>query len=182
MVERNHRTVKRVAARSKISPLKAVFWYNLSPKDGRSEKSVPSSEVFSYEWRSPNIAPKPPSKESSIFDVGETVWVKPPNARCTTKWNTGKVTNVLSRNNVEVDGCSRHVLDIRKFVEPSDSDAYDTAEEEISESDSEVDNHSVDLSGIGELFETNVPKRQSMRERRPPVWLKNYETNFDDCN
>ena len=55
IVERVHRTVKRVAARSGISPKEATFWYNLAPVDGVSE-SAPSTVLFSsnYRWRNPS--------------------------------------------------------------------------------------------------------------------------------
>ena len=47
-----------------------------------------------------------------MFDVGEEVWVKPPNARCVTEWNRGRVTGNNSSNNVIVDGVPRHILDV----------------------------------------------------------------------
>ena len=51
-----------------------------------------------------------------LVQVGEEVWVKPPNARCTTQWGRGRVTAINSRNNVSVDGMPRHILDLRKVV------------------------------------------------------------------
>ena len=39
--------------------------------------------------------------------------VKPPNARCDTRWRGGNVTRVNSPWNIEVDGVPRHLQDIR---------------------------------------------------------------------
>ena len=51
IVERHHRTIKAMAERGSISPMEAVFWYNMSPRAGQDENSVPQREVFCYEWR-----------------------------------------------------------------------------------------------------------------------------------
>ena len=51
IVERNHRTVKRTAARAQICPLLAVFWYNATPTVGTNEKSAPASQKNMYVWR-----------------------------------------------------------------------------------------------------------------------------------
>jgi hypothetical protein len=52
------------------------------------------------------------------------VFVKPPNARCTTSWKIGIVTGVTSTNNVAVDGVPRHVSDVRPqpHIEKQDAD------------------------------------------------------------
>jgi hypothetical protein len=46
IIERSHRTIKRIAERSKINPLEAVYWYNFSPKDGIKEESVPYKSIY----------------------------------------------------------------------------------------------------------------------------------------
>ena len=46
--------------------------------------------------------------------MGDEVWVKPPNARCTSQWKKGVVTKVNTNNNVEVNGVPRHVPDVRR--------------------------------------------------------------------
>ena len=118
IVERHHRTIKALAERGAISPLEAVFWYNMSPRTGQDESSVPQRSVFRYEWRHPRVAPTTDVEEErpGLVQVGEEVWVKPPNARCTTQWGRGRVTAINSRNNVSVDGMPRHILDLRKVV------------------------------------------------------------------
>ena len=119
IVERNHRTVKRMAARGGITPLKAVFWYNLAATDVRDPSSAPSGGVFAYRWRHPAVEPKDPApreeKDPDRYRVGDQVLVKPPGARCTTRWTTGQVTGVVSNNTVLVDGVPRHVLDVRRL-------------------------------------------------------------------
>ena len=41
VIERHHQTIKAVAEKSQISPQEAVFWYNMAPKTGQEEASVP---------------------------------------------------------------------------------------------------------------------------------------------
>ena len=57
------------------------------------------------------------SKDEVTFRLGDEVWVKPPDARCTSHWKKGVVTGINSNNNVSVDGMPRHVLDIRHVVQ-----------------------------------------------------------------
>ena len=134
IVERHHRTIKAIAERGRISPAEAVFWYNVSPRAGQSEDSVPQKSVFKYEWRQSCVAPQDTGDRSDVdigsIRVGEEVWVKPPNARCTSQWGKGRVTGVNSRNNVMVDGVPRHILDVRRVVSSS-SDGSDDEQEEV---------------------------------------------------
>ena len=46
--------------------------------------------------------------------------MKPPSARCNSKWGKGFVTGVNSANNIEVDYVPRHILDVRPVVVPGD--------------------------------------------------------------
>ena len=172
IVERNHRTIKAIAERGHISPLEAVFWYNMSPKVGLLESSVPQKSVFRYEWRHPSVKPDvvgDVDDDSATVRIGEEVWVKPPNARCTTQWGRGVITDIHSRNNVSVDGMPRHILDIRSVRESSD--------------DSETDEDGVELlseeNGDSEPAENQVeeivePEGRPRRERRPPDWTRDY--------
>ena len=43
-------------------------------------------------------------------------------ARCTTRWGRGTVTDVLSKNKVTVDRVPHHVLDIRRVSLQSDEE------------------------------------------------------------
>ena len=72
IVERHHRTIKAMAERGSISPMEAVFWYNMSPRAGQAENSVPQRAVFRYEWRHPavKLGLKDHDKETTV-EVGE---------------------------------------------------------------------------------------------------------------
>jgi transposase InsO family protein len=116
IVERNHRTIKGIAERSRIDPIEAVFWYNLSPKNRGS--CAPNQEIFRYDWRHPVMRDEELEEEEirNRFKIGESVWVKPYPSRCTNQWNKGTVTKIISSNCVEVNGMARHVLDLRAIV------------------------------------------------------------------
>ena len=101
------------------------------------------------------------------FKVGNQVWVKPGNARCTTRWKKGQVTDINSINNVSVDGMPRHVLDIRHIV----NDDEETSDDERASDGEESEEY---LEAQEELIE--VPRR-SGRVRRPPLYLQDYVTD-----
>ena len=115
-VERNHWTIKRIAERGGSTPEKATFWYNVTPRKGTEESSVPSTLLFWYHWRVPfdvNLCTEDEDVESS-FSVGDEGWVKPSPPLCTKHWMPGKVTRIVSKHAVCVDGMPRHVRDSRK--------------------------------------------------------------------
>ena len=118
IVERHHRTVKCIAERRNISPQEAVYWYNMSQKNGIDAMSVPQKAVYRYEWRIHVFDDEGESSNvNGKFQIGDEVWVKPPNCRCTTKWHRGTITKVNTENNLEVDGMARHILDVREVFE-----------------------------------------------------------------
>ena len=116
IVERVHRTIKRMAARSRGDPLDMVFFYNVTPRSG--EHTVPSCGISRYTWRVPCVIP--PGEVPAAAPVagewkeGDKVFVKPANARCTTPWTIGWVTAVNSNRSLEVNGIPRHVGDVRR--------------------------------------------------------------------
>ena len=117
IVERNHRTIKRIAARGKITPEEATFWYNVTPRKDQDVHSVPSSVVHTYPWRLPfdigvDVEPAGGGPDGHL-NVGDDVWLKPNVPSCTKEWAPGTVTRVVSQHVVEVDGMPRHVRDIR---------------------------------------------------------------------
>ena len=152
IVERNHRTIKASAERANISPIDAVYWYNISPRYGQKAESVPQRSVTTYQWRLLGQEVKESEEKQARVNIGDEVWVKPGHARCTTQWRKGRVTGINSENNVEVEGVPRHILDIRSIVEPAGGEQ----EEEDVEDDE------------------NVPRR-SRRERRAPAWMEDFE-------
>lgn len=112
IVERNHRTIKRMAARTGRSVEEMLFWYNQSPnKDG----IVPAMELYQYHSRLPGekIADQGCGVATGEYCVGDLVYVKPVPTRCTSVWKCGEVTAVISDTTIEVDGVNRHVADLR---------------------------------------------------------------------
>lgn len=156
IVERNHRTIKAMAERGNMSPMEAVFYFNSAPRYRQEEETIPQRSVFRYEWRQP-AGPESDdvrmNEPSAQVTVGDEVWVKPPNARCTTQWNRGVVTKVNSASNIEVDHMPRHILDLRTVA--------------IAEDDVERDQQGV---AAGETEDRRYPQR----DRRVPAWQGDY--------
>lgn len=150
IVERIHRTIKATAERGKMSPVDAVFYYNCSPRYGQDETSVPHRSVMRYEWRLPIVGSGKREPATARVVVGEEVWVKPPEAKCTTQWTKGVVTKVNSENNVEVDGMPRHILDVRAVMEQADE-------------------------GERQGLQGEEDRRFPQRQRKSPVWHTDYE-------
>lgn len=68
IAERNHRTIKRIVARSKVSVSRALFWYNATAKTraGRS----PAEVLGGAKWRFPPISNAHRSETSRIPEAG----------------------------------------------------------------------------------------------------------------
>ena len=102
-------------------------------------------------------------KEATV-EVGEEVWVKPADGRCTALWQKGVVTAINSRNNVSADDMPRHILDVRRVVSAiKDSD---DEHEEVEHEDQEA-------------VRAEAERRYLDRGRRPPQWLEDYMTDSD---
>lgn len=124
IVERNHRSVKRIVARTSCSVPEAVYRYNVMPRDTHSA-SAPANRLYSYEVRVKDIDPvsvdsEPFSGEGRDtggqaikFKVGDRVWVRDPSRRCDVRSRVGTVTKLTSPQNVEVDDMPCHVRDLR---------------------------------------------------------------------
>ena len=118
IIERNHRTIKRLAARCDEDLLDVVYMYNLTPrnKDGIS----PSGRMFCQPWRWFKNEHEIKICDNDIFSsfsVGDSVYVKPADSRCTSVWSRGIVTKVNSKWNVP-----RHVRDLRRTVNSPSND------------------------------------------------------------
>ena len=190
IVERHHRTIKTLAERGNIPAREAVFWYNLTPRSGQKDETVPQRSVFNYEWRQPAIAPACEESGTASVKLGEEVWVKPPNARCTTQWHRGKITKINSRNNVSVDGMPRHILDVRRIIQEPERGKYgdelqvgvDCKAEvqgvgEIEGMSDEVGEHNVEEQHSGDFVE--LERRYPKRERQQPAWMADYEVEVE---
>lgn len=125
IVERIHRTVKRMAARAKGDPVEMAFWYNLAPLNNKAG-SAPSARLFRNWWRYPT-APIPGPGQSSnddddLFNIGDKVVVKPSQTvPCTSSWRSATVTGKgRDSTSVEIDGLPRHIADVRRLPPASD--------------------------------------------------------------
>jgi transposase InsO family protein len=133
IVERNHRTIKRMASRTGRNILLMVFWYNMSPKEDGKDESVPANGLFSYEWKPPSIMTSTSLQgdRQHDFTVGQEVCVKPMPSKCTMEWPRGVVTNADSSLAVEVDGLPHHISDVRMIpssqIDVDEERAGDTA-------------------------------------------------------
>ena len=184
IVERNHRTIKRMSARSGRSVEYSVFWYNVTPRC--DQRIIPSHKLISYKWRNPFLERSTGMRNvdnhectGSEFDVGDEVWVKPPGARCTTPWKPGVVTGVNSKYNVEIDGVTRHVRDMRKRL----ANNFDERGEQgvVSEpqpsnnSDSLTESFEASKDGAGTDENASTSRvRRVVRKRQLPVRFNDF--------
>ena len=128
VVERNHRTVKVIAARKGCSIGDAVHLYNVTPRDGKSSSTAPAGQIYRYPVRDSVRADPPagggsetdgaPEGGSGAYTVGDAVWTRQPGSRCAQRSQPGVVTGVLSAQVVEVDGTPWHVGDVRHRSDP----------------------------------------------------------------
>ena len=123
IVERNHRTVKVIAARSKCSISDAVHLYNVSPRDDYSPTSTPAQEIYQYPVRdSVRRASNDPLRDPEDYDTststsyanGDSVWTRTPGTRCGETSRPGHVTALVSPQVVDVDSMPWHVRDVRR--------------------------------------------------------------------
>jgi hypothetical protein len=121
IVERNHRTVKRMAAKTGEDPTEMVYWYNAVPSAGETSGITPASAIYSYSWKPLRRFEKPPIKTQEQvpnrfnLKAGDQVLMKPTGGKCTTAWILGTVTDINSANNISVNGTPRHVSDLRPW-------------------------------------------------------------------
>jgi len=176
VVERIHRTVKRMAGRSGRSPLAMVYFYNISP---RVAHKMDSSPYYLFFDRQPYVCRV--DRQRGVlhdFKVGERVYVKPMNAPCHLPWPIGRVTNSGEGVAVEVDGVQRHVSDLRKVpieaVPQSEVDGvadFDFLTEGVVTDENSVSDESVDRSPT---------VRRGGRIRTQPRWMHDYDCSRDD--
>ncbi|XP_045104967.1 uncharacterized protein LOC123500329 [Portunus trituberculatus] len=179
IVERNHRTVKVIAARKGCSVAEAVHLYNVTPRD-ETVASAPVSGIYRYRVRdcvrhdqvqravhtSPDVAKK-------NYTVDDAVWVRRRGERCTSASQPGVVTRVNSPQVVEVDGVPRHVRDLRHRSSLSVNEAGTPDEPGVE------DEPPLYVDAQSQLLQPQVAEpppeapreavlRRSTRERHPP--------------
>ena len=121
IIERCHRTVKRIATRKRCTIPEVAYWYNVTPKDDMYSATAPANMVYRYRIRLKGIngtLVPTHNQQQAVFKLGDRVWVKTPHGRCTTKYKVGRVTGITSAQNVTVDKIPHHVKDLRPTVGP----------------------------------------------------------------
>ena len=183
IVERSHRTIKRIATRTRCSVMEVVCWYNVTPKDDASASTAPANIIYSYPARIKGVDVMLPPEDAgpSSYRVGGSVWVKIPRGRCTNQFGKGTITGVYSPHSVLVDGTPRHVKDVRPLqgadaTNCSVTSSIDEApmlylpreDPAASESDhSDRGQHGPRDTSEDEDVAESVPLRRSSRLKRP---------------
>ena len=178
IIERNHKTIKRIASRSNISIMEALWWYNNTPSDG---KETPSSALYKYIPVGLEIIErieKEPvyNKVKTDFVEQQLVWVKPENNMpCTKQWTRGVVVRKLDQRKylINCDGfCGpRHIADIRPRQPDLPRNSY---------SDYMLENNNESASSVKQS-ESGISNRPQ-RERRKPNYLNEYVVDIDSCD
>ena len=177
--ERNHRSVKTIAARKGCSVAEAVYRYNVMPRND-DPNSSPANVLFSYKLRVPDVESEEECEESehAMFNVGDRVWIRDPSRRCDVPSSIGTVTRQVSAQCVEVDHIPRHVRDLRLAFVPSQESA-----EHVSRNNVDDDSGPIILrEHVNGSPRESVPSetyaevlRRGTRDRRPAVL-----TQYDD--
>lgn len=183
IVERNHRTIKTMVARSGRSVEDMLFWYNQSPN---VHGVVPADAVYSYTTALPHIGSVALLERDTInteYKVGDVVYLKPKNARCNDEWEKAEVTGIVSEVVIEVNGTNRHISDIRfcesgkRQDEMLDAECREVEIERCCcdrDQDDDVRSDAggnVDDDGLDGELEVEA---KELRERRPPKWLADF--------
>ena len=115
IAERCHHTVKRTTAKMRCSIHEAVYRHNVTPKDGESPQTASANRIHWYKVRVKGFDTPITSSDPkhSFYQIGDHVWVKVPHSWCTTKFNRGRVTGMISPQSLLVDGIPRHMKDLR---------------------------------------------------------------------
>ena len=164
----------------------ALYWYNVSAdKNGAS----PMGKIYSYP-----IGVKGLGKENlpaqnvmnERFRIGDKVWLKPPNARCHTKWQPATITRNASKQIVEVNGIPRHVKHIRPRNDTQSCIIPDVEIEMNTETGQEkAKNQGEQIKDVLETNEENVkaedrPQEIDMLLRRSG-WEWRMPSKYFDC-
>ena len=115
IIERSHRTIKRIAARIRCSIQEVVYWHNVTLKDDETASTAPTNLTYTYQICLKGIDAALPQDDtvSSSYFVVDAVWKKSLHRRCTTQFDRGTVMRICSPHSVCVDGIPRHVKDVR---------------------------------------------------------------------
>ena len=191
VVERVHRTIKRMAARTNNSVTTCVFWYNVTRGE---RKFSPYELVFGVKPRIPGVReyrqeidrPSQMQQEpvsdalwhdNNPFVVGNNVYLKPPSKRCDVSWSgPHRVTSIKSGVTVELngDGVTRHVSHLRKVPTGAlhEQPGVLSSTESDSDSDSDVSNGDDVVRCVSGAPNGGVELRRSARLRERQAGIK----------
>ena len=168
IMERCHRSIKRIATRKKCSISEAVYWYNVTPKDDTSQSSAPANMIHCYPTRLKGIDKvqlKASRQPRTKYMVGDQVWAKDPHGRCTTRYKRGSVTEVTSPQNIMVDGMPRHAKDLRPVVRSSNAtEEPDAPSSNGSEQGMFIGNAPIELEARASTIESSSSSSESSGE------------------
>ena len=171
IVERCHRTVKRMVARTGRQVGEMLAWYNSTPN---ANGIVPASTMFAFKRRLPiskefmdgQVISRPTNIQQE-FKIGDAVFTKPAKTTCMTRWNKGNVTKALDGLQIEVDGVPYHVSHVRR--NPQHPDMV------IEPENGTVDDFPIEMdSSDSERSEKEAPVRRSQRDHHSPQCLNDY--------
>ena len=165
--------------------MEAVYWYNATPKDNVSPLTAHINVIHRYRVRVNDIEAPPldkPEQQQIRYDVGDRVWMKTPNRRCTSPYARGRVTGVISSQNVLVNRMPRYVRDLCPVIGldtlgGSDGELSTQSARVITINEARSDPlevnaaHVTDDTSTDESFEEEVvlSRRSARRKRSPPV-------------
>ena len=95
--------------------MEAVYWYIVTSKDNVSLLTALANLIHCYQVQLKSmdaLLPDEPKQLQIGYDVGDRVWIKTTNGQCTSPYTRGHVTDVISPQNVHVDGMSRQGKDL----------------------------------------------------------------------
>ena len=126
-IERGHRTIKRMVARSNRPVGEIVAFYNATPN---ANAVIPASTIFAHRRRlllpkAFNLTNISRSREirTKVFRIGDEVFVKPaPPYSCMSQWRRATITGLHLPHQVEVDGRPYHVSHVRLAPPAASSD------------------------------------------------------------
>ena len=179
IVDRCHRTIKRIAARTRCSIMEALSWYYVTPKD---DTTATANAIYNYRVLVKSIDTAPPLEhvDSEPYNVRDAVWVKTPHGRCSMQFKKGMVTGIYSPHSVLINGIPRHIRDLRtrhRSVTSEDDGSNGSSESDSSTPllyDTEPGNSSTKLEGAESDSDDAVNERgplnsvtEEVRESRP---------------
>jgi transposase InsO family protein len=202
VIERVHRTIKRMVARSGRSVEEMCFWYNVTKGE---HPASPYEMVFGATPRMPGVSekrqevertwPVPPHIESedtrvhldnNPFTVGDQVFMKR-SSRCDQPWSgPHRVTSITSSVGavVDNDGYPRHVSHLRR-VPPErtgDGQRADHLDEVVFSDGSDIENEPVEPLQRDDATDgvAGGSRQASTRTKVPPQrWADSYADYYD---